>query len=119
MPELPEVETVKLGLEPVLLGQVIKSVELRRANLRFPFPSDFTLKLAGARIISLTRRAKYILVDLDNNRTLISHLGMTGRFTVLNPEGGGTNLGEFYFETGANLNADGSSRACLRLRQGR
>ena len=107
MPELPEVETVKRGLEPIFLGQVIARVELRRANLRFPFPSDFIFKLAGAKIISLTRRAKYILVDLDNNHTLVSHLGMTGRFTALKPEGGGTNLGEFYFETGANPNADG------------
>ena len=57
--------------------------------------------------LSLTRRAKYILIDLDNNHTLISHLGMTGRFTTLKPEGGGTNLGEFYFQTAANPNADG------------
>ena len=107
MPELPEVETVKRGLEPILLGQVIIAVELRRANLRFPFPEGFATKLAEAKILNLTRRAKYILVDLDNNHTLITHLGMTGRFTALKPEGGGTNLGEFYFETGANQNADG------------
>ena len=107
MPELPEVETVKRGLEPILLGQVIIAVELRRANLRFPFPEGFAAKLTGAKVLNLTRRAKYILIDLDNNHTLISHLGMTGRFTVLKPEGGGTNLGEFYFETKANPNADG------------
>ena len=107
MPELPEVETVKRGLEPILLGQVIIAVELRRANLRFPFPEGFAAKLTGAKVLSLTRRAKYILIDLDNNHTLISHLGMTGRFTALRPEGGGTNLGEFYFETKANPNADG------------
>ena len=107
MPELPEVETVKRGLEPILLGQVIKSVELRRANLRFPFPDGFAAKLEGAKILGLTRRAKYILVDLDNSHTLITHLGMTGRFTALKPEGGGTNLGEFYFEAGANQNANG------------
>jgi formamidopyrimidine-DNA glycosylase len=107
MPELPEVETVKRGLEPILLGQVIIAVELRRANLRFPFPEGFAAKLTGAKVLSLTRRAKYILIDLDNNQTLISHLGMTGRFTALRPEGGGTNLGEFYFETAAHLNADG------------
>ena len=107
MPELPEVETVKRGLEPVLLGQTIANVDLRRANLRFAFPPDFATKLAGAKVLSLTRRAKYILVDLDNNQTLISHLGMTGRFTALKPEGGGSNLGEFYFETGANPKADG------------
>jgi formamidopyrimidine-DNA glycosylase len=107
MPELPEVETVKRGLEPILLGQVIIAVELRRANLRFPFPEGFAAKLTGAKVLSLTRRAKYILIDLDNNQTLISHLGMTGRFTAIMPEGGGTNLGEFYFETGANPSADG------------
>jgi formamidopyrimidine-DNA glycosylase len=107
MPELPEVETVKRGLEPILLGQVFIAVELRRANLRFPFPEGFAAKLTGAKVLSLTRRAKYILIDLDNNHTLISHLGMTGRFTALKPEGGGTNLGEFYFETAANPNADG------------
>jgi formamidopyrimidine-DNA glycosylase len=107
MPELPEVETVKRGLEPILLGQVIISVELRRANLRFPFPEGFAARLGGAKILSLTRRAKYILIDLDNDHTLITHLGMTGRFTALKPHGGGTNLGEFYFETAANPNADG------------
>lgn len=107
MPELPEVETVKRGLEPILLGQVIIAVELRRADLRFPFPEGFAAKLTGAKVLSLTRRAKYILIDLDNNHTLISHLGMTGRFTTLKPEGGGTNLGEFYFQTAANPNADG------------
>ena len=107
MPELPEVETVKRGLEPVLLGQTIATVHLRRANLRFAFPPDFATKLAGAKVLSLTRRAKYILIDLDNNHTLITHLGMTGRFTALKPEGGGANLGAFYFETGASPNADG------------
>ena len=107
MPELPEVETVKRGLEPILLGQVIASVELRRANLRFPFPEDFAARLAGSKILNLRRRAKYILVNLSNDQTLITHLGMTGRFTALKPEGGGTNLGEFYYEAGANPNADG------------
>ncbi len=107
MPELPEVETVKRGLEPILLGQVIADVQLRRANLRFPFPPDFAAKLKGARVLGLTRRAKYILIDLNNDRTLITHLGMTGRFTALKPEGDSTNLGEFYFETGVNQNADG------------
>ncbi len=108
MPELPEVETVKRGLEPILLGQVIIAVELRRTNLRFPFPEGFATILAGAKILSLNRRAKYILVDLDNDHTLITHLGMTGRFTALKPGGSGTNLGEFYFETGAGQYADGA-----------
>ncbi len=107
MPELPEVETVKRGLEPVLKGQKIIRVETRRANLRFPFPSDFATMLEGATVQTLARRAKYILVDLDNGQSLIVHLGMTGRFTLLKPEGGAANLGEFYFETGAAENADG------------
>jgi formamidopyrimidine-DNA glycosylase len=107
MPELPEVETVKNGLEPVLKGQIINHVALRRANLRFPFPPDFALKLQGATVQNLSRRAKYILVECDNGQSLIVHLGMTGRFTVLKPEGGMANLGEFYFETGAGDKADG------------
>jgi formamidopyrimidine-DNA glycosylase len=107
MPELPEVETVKRGLEPVLLGRSFAKVETRRANLRFPFPADFAAKLEGATVQNLTRRAKYILVECDNGQTLIVHLGMTGRFTVLKPEGGADNLGEFYFEAGTGNKADG------------
>lgn len=107
MPELPEVETVKRGLEPVLRGQKIADVALRRANLRFAFPPDFTDRLRGATVLGLVRRAKYILVACDNGTSLIIHLGMTGRFTVLKPEGDGANLGDFYFETGAAANAAG------------
>ena len=107
MPELPEVETVKRGLEPVLKGQTITAVELRRANLRFAFPPDFVAKLQGATVQNLTRRAKYILIECDNGQSLIVHLGMTGRFTVLKPEAGPDNLGVFYFETGAGDKADG------------
>jgi formamidopyrimidine-DNA glycosylase len=107
MPELPEVETVKRGLEPVLRGQMIVNVALRRANLRFPFPPGFAARLIGATVSGLVRRAKYILIDLDNDHSLIVHLGMTGRFTVLQPTGSVTNLGEFYFETGSSETADG------------
>jgi formamidopyrimidine-DNA glycosylase len=107
MPELPEVETVKNGLMPVLMGQTITHVALRRANLRFAFPVDFSKMLVGAKVEGLSRRAKYILVELSNGQSLIIHLGMTGRFTVLNPQGRTANLGEFYFETGADKNADG------------
>jgi formamidopyrimidine-DNA glycosylase len=106
MPELPEVETVKRGLEPVLLGRRITTVTLRRANLRFPFPEGFGRRLQGARIDALSRRAKYILIDFDNGLTLIAHLGMTGRFTAFNAKGA-ANLGEFYFETGAGEKANG------------
>jgi formamidopyrimidine-DNA glycosylase len=107
MPELPEVETVKNGLAPVLMGQIITHVALRRANLRFAFPADFALCLEGAEVENLSRRAKYILIELSNGQSLIVHLGMTGRFTVLRPEGAAANLGVFYFEKGAGKNADG------------
>jgi len=106
MPELPEVETVKRGLEPVLRGARIIRVELRREGLRFPFPKGFAQGLSGARVTGLTRRAKYILVGLDTGFSLLVHLGMTGRFTTLS-KAGVQSLGEFYFETGATEAADG------------
>ncbi len=107
MPELPEVETVKRGLEPALLGRRIARVELRRKDLRFPFPKDFRERLEGARIESLSRRAKYILAETDRRDRLILHLGMTGRFTILKPGGGITVPGEFYDATAAAGTADG------------
>jgi formamidopyrimidine-DNA glycosylase len=82
MPELPEVETVRRGLEPHLVGAALVRVEQRRPDLRFPFPEDFAARLEGARVLSLGRRAKYLLFGLDRGETLIAHLGMTGRFTV-------------------------------------
>lgn len=100
MPELPEVETVKRGLEPALVGRRIKRVELRRKDLRFPFPPDFVERLEGQRIGALSRRAKYILAQLESGELLIMHLGMTGRFTVVRVDGQSANLGEMYFETG-------------------
>ena len=106
MPELPEVETVKRGLEPVLKGRRITRVETRRSGLRFPFPKGFNERLSGAKVLTLSRRAKYILADLDNGFSLIVHLGMTGRFTVLSPKGI-SNLGGFYFEAGAGESANG------------
>jgi formamidopyrimidine-DNA glycosylase len=101
MPELPEVETVKRGLEPVLVGQRISKVELRRKDLRFPFPDRFAERLVGAKVDALSRRAKYILGHLDTGETLILHLGMTGRFSIARPDGRTANLGEFYFENGS------------------
>ncbi|MCY4609879.1 MAG: bifunctional DNA-formamidopyrimidine glycosylase/DNA-(apurinic or apyrimidinic site) lyase [bacterium] len=82
MPELPEVETVRRGLEPVLCGQRITDVEVRRPNLRIPFPPDFARRLAGRRVTGLRRRAKYLLVDLDDGEVVICHLGMSGHFVV-------------------------------------
>lgn len=82
MPELPEVETVRRGLEPAMSGQIFERVEQRRSDLRFPFPPDFIARLTGRRIESLSRRAKYLLADLDDGATLIMHLGMSGSFRV-------------------------------------
>src|SRR5450432_3804342 len=82
MPEMPEVETVRLGLAPVLVGARIERVEQRRANLRFPFPERFVERLTGRRVAGLARRAKYILAALDSGETLILHLGMSGSFRI-------------------------------------
>ena len=94
MPELPEVETVRRGLEPTLAGATITRVERRRPDLRFPFPEDFDARLAGAKVLSLGRRGKYILAPLDTGETLILHLGMTGRF-VIEQDGRAITPGEF------------------------
>ncbi|MFT3988727.1 bifunctional DNA-formamidopyrimidine glycosylase/DNA-(apurinic or apyrimidinic site) lyase [Aestuariivirga sp.] len=107
MPELPEVETVMRGLEPVLAGQRIAAVETRRSGLRFPFPERFRERLEGRTVTGLRRRAKYILAALDDGASLLIHLGMTGRFTVLKRQGPASNLGEFYFETGAGEQGNG------------
>jgi len=82
MPELPEVETVRRGLAPVLEGQRLKRVEQRRADLRFPFPEGFVQRLTGATITRVGRRAKYLRIDLDRGDTLVCHLGMSGRFDI-------------------------------------
>lgn len=82
MPELPEVETVRLGLVPVLEGRVLTRAEPRRADLRRPFPPDFRQALTGQRVTRLARRAKYLLVHLTNGRVLIVHLGMSGSIRV-------------------------------------
>jgi len=82
MPELPEVETVRRGLEPVLVGNAFARVEQRRADLRFPLPENFGTRLAGRRIEALDRRAKYLLARLDDGEVLVMHLGMTGRFSI-------------------------------------
>jgi len=98
MPELPEVETVRRGLAPALEGRRIEAVRLNRADLRFPFPERFAERLAGARVETLSRRAKYLLARLNTGEVWITHLGMTGRFTVT-ASGGERRPGEFYFAT--------------------
>ncbi|ENN92884.1 bifunctional DNA-formamidopyrimidine glycosylase/DNA-(apurinic or apyrimidinic site) lyase [Bartonella bovis] len=84
MPELPEVETVRRGLEPVLTGAKIISVTLNRKNLRFPFPEEFSKQLVGKKIVQLNRRAKYLLFHLSQNETILSHMGMSGTWRIEN-----------------------------------
>lgn len=82
MPELPEVETTVRGLRPVLEGARVVSLELRRPDLRRPFPDDLRQVMTGATITSLGRRAKYGLINTDRDKTMIFHLGMSGRWRV-------------------------------------
>ena len=97
MPELPEVETVRRGLQPVLEGARIERVETRRPNLRFPFPEHFGERLAGHRITSLGRRAKYLIADVEDAPLLICHLGMSGSFRIETDEDA-TAPGNFHHE---------------------
>ncbi len=82
MPELPEVETVRTGLAPAMEGYRLTHVEMRRGDLRTPFPHDFVARTQGHKITKLRRRAKYLLADLDSGETLVIHLGMSGRMSV-------------------------------------
>lgn len=100
MPELPEVETVRRGLEPAMVGARFTKVVQRRPDLRFPFPERFTERLEGQEVRALSRRAKYLLADLSSGEVLIMHLGMSGRFLVT--QGGGARMpGEFHHEHGS------------------
>jgi len=82
VPELPEVETVVRGLRPHLEGATLAQVVVRRPDLRQPFPKDFARRLTGRRVVSLSRRAKYILAQLDDDVQLLAHLGMSGRMVL-------------------------------------
>lgn len=82
MPELPEVETVCRGLAAKLEGRRLKRVIQRRPDLRFPLPPSFAERLSGRRVIRVSRRAKYILIDLDDRNVVVAHLGMSGRMIV-------------------------------------
>lgn len=97
MPELPEVETVRRGLQPVLEGARIAKVEARRPDLRFPLPERFVERLTGRRAVALGRRAKYLLVHLDSGLVLICHLGMSGSFRV-EQSGAAATPGVFHHE---------------------
>lgn len=94
MPELPEVETVRRGLAPVMEGARMDAVHLARADLRFPFAPDFAERLAGANITALRRRAKYLLMEMDNGAVAIMHLGMSGSFRIVE-NGGEAMPGDF------------------------
>jgi formamidopyrimidine-DNA glycosylase len=94
MPELPEVETVRRGLAPALVGKRIAKAKTKRADLRFPFPKRFAARLNGRRVDALDRRAKYLLAHLDDGYVWITHLGMTGRWSIL---GAKRQPGDFYY----------------------
>jgi formamidopyrimidine-DNA glycosylase len=83
MPELPEVETVRRGLQPVMEGSKIVKAEARRKDLRFPFQKDFVARLDGQTVTGLGRRAKYLLADLASGDVLLMHLGMSGSFRII------------------------------------
>src|ERR1700712_2542197 len=83
MPELPEVETVRRGLQPVMEGAQILHAEARRKDLRFPFQKDFIARLEGQTVTGLGRRAKYLMADLASGDVLLMHLGMSGSFRVV------------------------------------
>ncbi len=87
MPELPEVETVRRGLQPVMEGFRISKAEARRKDLRFPFQKDFVARLEGQTVTGLGRRAKYLMADLGSGDVLLMHLGMSGSFRVVANEG--------------------------------
>ena len=86
MPELPEVETVRRGLQPVMEGFRIVKIEVRRKDLRFPFQRDFVARLTGQTVTGLGRRAKYLMADLGSGDVLLMHLGMSGSFRVIKDE---------------------------------
>jgi formamidopyrimidine-DNA glycosylase len=97
MPELPEVETVRRGLEPVMQGARFDQVEARRGDLRWPLPKDFARRLEGQTVTGLGRRAKYLLADLSSGEVLLMHLGMSGSFRV-HHDGGATAPGKYHHE---------------------
>ena len=99
MPELPEVETVRRGLAPFLVGATITAVEQRRPDLRFPFPEEFSARLEGRQVTALERRAKYLWAHLDDGTVLVLHLGMSGSFRIEAAERT-TSPGAFHYPRG-------------------
>jgi formamidopyrimidine-DNA glycosylase len=97
MPELPEVETVRRGLEPAMQGARFAKVEVHRRDLRWPLPKNFARRLAGQTVTGIARRAKYLLTDLSSGDVLLMHLGMSGSFHVFR-EAEAKALGRYYHE---------------------
>ncbi|UPK35962.1 bifunctional DNA-formamidopyrimidine glycosylase/DNA-(apurinic or apyrimidinic site) lyase [Bradyrhizobium sp. 186] len=105
MPELPEVETVRRGLQPVMEGAKILVAEARRPDLRFPFQPDFVARLQGQVVTGLGRRAKYLMADLASGDVLLMHLGMSGSFRVIKRDNDST-PGEFHYPRGKDTTHD-------------
>jgi len=105
MPELPEVETVRRGLEPTMEGRRFTKVEVRCGDLRWPLPKDFAKRLEGATVTGLGRRAKYLLADLSSGDVLVMHLGMSGSFHVFAKERQST-PGAYYHERSKHVAHD-------------
>ncbi|QND58501.1 bifunctional DNA-formamidopyrimidine glycosylase/DNA-(apurinic or apyrimidinic site) lyase [Mesorhizobium huakuii] len=105
MPELPEVETVRRGLQPVLEGARLTKVEARRPDLRFPFPERFSERLTGKTITALGRRAKYLTMHVQDGPVLICHLGMSGSFRIETDDDGET-PGVFHHERSKSTTHD-------------
>ena len=105
MPELPEVETVRRGLEQAMQGERITRVEIRRGDLRWPLAKDFAHRLEGKLVTGLGRRAKYLLADLSSGDVLVMHLGMSGSFRVATRRGK-TTPGRYYRERSKNAAHD-------------
>src|SRR5882757_1993350 len=105
MPELPEVETVRRGLAPVMEGARFDAVEARRGDLRWPLPKDFVARLEGQTVTGLGRRAKYLLADLSSGEVLVMHLGMSGSFRV-EQDSGVVTPGAYYHDRSKDLAHD-------------
>src|SRR5205085_2318284 len=105
MPELPEVETVRRGLAPVMEGARFTKVTAHRGDLRWPLPKDFVQRLTGKTVTGLGRRAKYLVADLSSGDVLLMHLGMSGSFRVLR-DSRETTPGAYHHERGKALAHD-------------
>src|SRR5579884_247228 len=101
MPELPEVETVRVGLAPAMEGAAIEKVEVRHRGLRWPIAKDFEKRLTGTKVEGLGRRAKYLMADLGSGDVLLMHLGMSGSFRIQKEQDAQT-PGQFHHPRGKN-----------------